>query len=261
MKKVFRSPAFTGLLFLLALGLLLAGTIGGTRAALTIQSDIYTSQFELTDIGVALTEEGSVIAERDYISEGSWKGNPEGLLMYDISSKCMVERAGDTSLKIGKTYPLPVGVKNTGSIPEYLRVTVLRYWVTPPTAGDRQHGPHGWFDGQGAKRTDLDPSLIEIKFLENSGWTEDTASRTAERNVFYYAGPLDSTNGSQLIESVRVSPNVLKYVREVSAQNGTTQYVYAYDGLGFVIEVQVDAVQNRHSEDARNSAWGKIGPG
>ena len=122
MKKVFRSPAFTGLLFLLALGLLLAGTIGGTRAALTIQSDIYTSQFELTDIGVALTEEGSVIAERDYISEGSWKGNPEGLLMYDISSKCMVERAGDTSLKIGKTYPLPVGVKNTGSIPEYLRV-------------------------------------------------------------------------------------------------------------------------------------------
>ena len=40
MKKVFRSPAFTGLLFLLALGLLLAGTIGGTRAALTIQSDI-----------------------------------------------------------------------------------------------------------------------------------------------------------------------------------------------------------------------------
>lgn len=256
MKRLFHSPVITAVLLVMAVILVTAGTIGGTRAALNIQSDIYTSQFELTDIGVGLTEEGTVIAERDYVSNGQTNGN----LMYQVDGKCMVERAGDTSLKIGKTYPLALGVRNTGDIPEYVRVTVYRYWVDPNAPYNHLHGQHGWFNGWGAKRTDMDPSLIQVNWTEGSGWTEDDSSRTSERTVLYYSGVLNPNETAQFMDSVQIDPEILKYVRE-ETQNGTTRYVYAYDGLGFVLEVQVDAVQNKHSENARTSAWGRIGPG
>ena len=82
MKKVLRSPAFSVFLMLVAAVLLATGGVGTARAALNIQSGIYTSQFQLSDIGVALTEEGEIISQRDYDSdmkEGNWKGNKEGL--------------------------------------------------------------------------------------------------------------------------------------------------------------------------------------
>ena len=270
MKKVLRSPAFSVFLMLVAAVLLATGGVGTARAALNIQSGIYTSQFQLSDIGVALTEEGEIISQRDYDSdmkEGNWKGNKEGLLMDGITvtdSKCLVERAGDTSFKIGKVYPLSLGVSNTGSIPEYVRVTVYKYWVNNPTASG-EHGVHGWFNGNGTKNLSLDPALIEIiPDLTNRsaaaapGWTLDASSTTAERTVFYYNGVLDVNGSAQFAAGVRVSPDVLKYVKTVTEGN-TTKYVYAYDGLGFVIEAQVDAVQTRHGDNARTSAWGRTG--
>lgn len=270
MKKVLRSPAFSVFLMLLAAVLLATGGVGTARAALNIQSGIYTSQFQLSDIGVALTEEGEIISHRDYNSStknGSWIGNNDGLLMDGIAatdSKCLVERAGDTSFKVGKVYPLSLGVANTGTIAEYVRVTVYKYWVSnPATSGD--HGVHGWFNGNGSKNLSLDPKLIEIiPDLSNRsataapGWTLDTSSTTAERTVFYYNGILNPNATAQFAAGVRVSPEVLKYVKTVTEGN-TTKYVYAYDGLGFVIETQVDAVQTRHADNARTSAWGRTG--
>ena len=52
MKKVLRSPAFSVFLMLVAAVLLATGGVGTARAALNIQSGIYTSQFQLSDIGV-----------------------------------------------------------------------------------------------------------------------------------------------------------------------------------------------------------------
>ena len=66
------------------------------------------------------------------------------------------------------------------------------------------------------------------------------------------------TTSAQFAAGVRVRPDVLKYVKTVTEGN-TTKYVYAYDGLGFVIEAQVDAVQTRHGDNARTSAWGRTG--
>lgn len=270
MKKVLRSPMVTVLLLLTALLLLTVGSIGGARAALNIQSDIYTSQFSLSDIGVALTEEGAEVASRNYNSiakNGQWFGNDDGLYMNAISSisiPCMVERAGDSSFQIGKTYPLALGVKNTGSIPEYVRVTVYKYWVDSPML-DQEHGVHGWFDGRGSKKQNLDPSLIEIIWDADNpsaaaapGWSLDKDSGTSERTVFYYNGILNPGGTAQFAGAVRISEKVLQSVKEVKEGN-TVKYVYAYDGRGFVIEAQVDAVQTRHADNARTSAWGRIG--
>ena len=60
MKKVFRSPIFSAALLLLAVFLLAFGSVGGTRAALNIESDIYDSQIRLGNISVALLSVRSV---------------------------------------------------------------------------------------------------------------------------------------------------------------------------------------------------------
>ena len=54
MRKNSRSSVMTLLLFVLAAVLLLAGTIGGTQAALSVYSDVYDTDFKLKNIGVTL---------------------------------------------------------------------------------------------------------------------------------------------------------------------------------------------------------------
>ena len=201
MKKLFRSKAVTGILFLLAVALLTTGSIGGTRAALNIYSEYYESELSMRDIGVSLTEEGGIVANRDYAaySDGIWKGNANGFVMnqkdksgiFGADLECLVKRSGDDSFKIGKSYPLTLGVSNTGAIDEYVRVTIYRYWVDPPATDEE----HGWFDGSGTKRRDLDPELIELYMngqkidqTAPAGWTLDTSapSEGHERIVLYY---------------------------------------------------------------------------
>ena len=53
---------------------LLAGsTVGSARAALTYYSENYGAQVEVSNIGVSLVENGSVVSSRDYISDGKWE--------------------------------------------------------------------------------------------------------------------------------------------------------------------------------------------
>ena len=66
MKKIRRSPVVTGLLFLLAVVLLFAGSVGGTQAALQIFSDDYISAFDLKHIGITLYENGTPVSFRNY---------------------------------------------------------------------------------------------------------------------------------------------------------------------------------------------------
>ena len=66
MKKIRRSPVVTGLLFLLAVVLLFAGSVGGTQAALQVYSSDYISAFELDHIGITLYENGTPVSFRNY---------------------------------------------------------------------------------------------------------------------------------------------------------------------------------------------------
>jgi len=279
MKRFFRSKAMTGVLFLLAVALLMTGSIGGTRAALSIQSGIYQSQMELSDIGASLTENSKVhttVASRDFDNQ-----NRVWSTTYGNVIETVVKDAGDTAFKIGKLYPVEFGVKNTGTIPQYTRVTIYRYWVD---ANGQKIDDYGWFNGDGAKKLNRDPKQIEIyrngakiDEVAPAGWSIDNApSESGERIVLYYTAnggvlQADSSggrNGEEVIfaDAIRVNSDITKVVaaseKEVG-QDGRTRvtYTYAYDGLGFVVDITVDAVQTHNAADAMTSAWGHVNLG
>ena len=58
------------------------------------------------------------------------------------------------------------------------------------------------------------------------------------------------------MDTLRIDGSVLQYVSTVT-EGGVTRYVYAYNGLGFVLDVEVDAVQTHNAHDAMTSAWGR----
>ena len=75
MKKFFRSSMATAFFFVLSILLLSVGTIGGTRAALQIESNEYESQISMRNIGVTLTENGVDRSYRNYdktAANGRW---------------------------------------------------------------------------------------------------------------------------------------------------------------------------------------------
>ena len=65
LKSALRSPVTTVVLFVAAALLVIGGTVGGAQAALNIQSHDYVAQARLTEIHVALTENGEVRENAD----------------------------------------------------------------------------------------------------------------------------------------------------------------------------------------------------
>jgi hypothetical protein len=233
-----RMPIVAGVLFALAAVLLLGSTIGGTRAALTYYSENYNSQIEMNHIGVTLNENGSVISQRDYTGNGSWTGGTTGELLAGIEE-------GD-GIVLGKAYPEALTVTNSGDIDTYVRVTITKYWLDK--------------DGTTKLQT-LTPDLIDLHFLEGSGWVIDEAASTAERTVLYYTEMLAAGEStSALSDQIKIDSSVASTVSQSTTTNGgytTVTTTYVYDGVSFVIEAEADAVQAHNAEDAILSAWGR----
>ena len=220
--------------------MLAASTIGSTRATLTYMSDNYLAQIDVKSIGVTLTENGKDVSWRDYQHRDDAWSESTGTLLDD-----MLANAGDDKLILDKQYDEHLAVKNSGTIDEYVRVTVSHYWV------DQECG---------VKRGDLDPSKININFT-NNGWVEDTSAATTERNVFYYSTILKKgATSSDFADKISISSDIAKIVGQTSEtdSNGYTTITttYEYDGAQFVLEATVDAVQTHNAQDAIKSAWG-----
>ena len=218
----FGSPRVTIALFAAA-GVLLAGSsIGGARAALTYFSETYRSQVEMYDIGVTLNENGKGVSRRDYqsYSDGQWTEGT-GALLEDRWS-------AENQLQLGKAYEEAISVTNSGSIDQYVRVSLYKYWIK-----------------DGKKQQDLDPGLIELHLANlDSGWIVDTSASTAERTVLYYNKALGVGGTSvPVTDTLTISTKVSENPK-------------AYDGAEFRIEAEVDAVQTHNAEDAILSAWG-----
>lgn len=127
-------------------------------------------------------------------------------------------------------------MRNTGSVPQFVRVTITKYWTEKGTDG---------------KRVDLDPSYIVLDGV-GAGWQKDENASTAEREVYYYNPVLASESGkssetTNLTETIRIDPAVM---------NHKVNTKYDYDDLEFHLDARVDAVQNRHIEEAAKNAWG-----
>lgn len=220
--------------------MLAASTIGSTRATLTYMSDNYLAQIDVKSIGVTLTENGKDVSWRDYKHRDDAWSESTGVLLDN-----MLKDAGDEKLVLDKQYNEQLAVKNSGTIDEYVRVTVNHYWV------DKESGE---------KRTDLDPSKININFT-NNGWIEDTSAATTERNVFYYSSVLaKGAASSDFADKISISSDIAKIVSKTSSTDGngltTITTTYEYDGAQFVLEATVDAVQTHNAKAAIKSAWG-----
>ena len=208
-------------MFAVAAVLLLTGTIGGTRAALTMKSQYYVAEIQTKNMGIKLVENG------DPLDNG-------GKLLTGIKD-----------FKIGVKHEDKLAVANAGDIDEYVRVVIYRYWV----------------DAEGNKINTMDPSLINLNFSKGTGWIqdEDAVSNTSERVILYYSEPLAPKAETGLIfDAVTVDESIATNVTYVKSEDGKTiTAVYPYNGYSFVIEAQADGVQTHNAEAAILSAWGR----
>ena len=260
MKKIRRSPVVTGLLFLLAVVLLFAGSVGGTQAALQIYSSDYISAFELDHIGITLYENGTPVSFRNYgdAAASGFTEKQDG----DLVLKTLED---DPSFQIGRKYPFVITCKNTGTIDHYLRVTVYKYWVQ--VGEGEKFGLKGWFHGLSSNTEKLldeekhSPATIHLGYngsegYNTSAWAKDPDSSTAERDVYYYTGILPvGGETAPLFDTLWVDSSVAKSVITETVGSLTT-YTYAYDGYGFVVQAEADAVQTHNAKAAIRSAWG-----
>lgn len=239
-------PTVTAVLLALALVLLGGSTIGGTRAALTIQSRDYNSHVELYDLGVALEEsnDGSSWTE---VANHSKPRNNNGVLMNNLLGS-------DKKLLVGKKYTEMLRVvnkqKGTRPIDEYVRVAVYKYWVDA--------------DGNKTEKTaEMDSAWIKLDFAKpGSGWTIDTekGSSTEERTVLYYSPILTGGAASTpFLNAITIDEAATHKVTKTESTVGgvtTITWTYDYNGMQFCIDVYVDAVQTHNVTDAKTSAWG-----
>lgn len=269
MKKLIERLSPKAVMALLAASglLLFSGSIGGTRAALTYYSDVYSSRVELGNIGVTLLESGetdsasdgsdtwNTIAFRDYDRDGRWE-TESGDLLNTMLPKDAEGNLED--LQIGKVYKEKLKVQNTGAIGEYVRVSVYKYWTDK--GGDERN-------------RDLDPEYIELEFAntgDGGDWLIDESAGTKERTVLYYRNVLP-VNGetSSFTDSIKINSDITKMVAEETVSETVSETAggkekttikkstYVYDGKQFCIEVEVDAVQDHNAKEAILSAWGK----
>lgn len=218
--------------------LLLASTVGSTRAALTYYSENYSAEVTVSSIGVSLLENGNVVSYRDYTHKDDVWNEATGVLLENMLAK-------DEQLILGKTYKEEITVKNSGVIDSYVRVVLTKSWQ----------------DENGVKDTTLSPELIDLNILEGNGWVVDKTASTPERTVLYYTSILPAgATAPAITDTLRIDPAVgTKVVETVKTDaNGlkTITYVYEYDGYQFTIDAEVDAVQTHNAQDAIKSAWG-----
>lgn len=253
-RRILRSPVMTVVLFVLAAGLLLTSAIGGTRAALEAQSETYSARMQMYDIGVTLLENGTPVAWRNYIpnSDNQWDtvGTADGV--GTLFGSMLGE---NDDFQMGRAYREELAVRNSGTIDEYVRVTIYKYWVMDNVANAE-------------KLQNLSPSLIDLHLLTgDNGWMldETRTTSTKERTVLYYTNVLPSGGTTpNLCDTVTVNGDVIRSVTQTEStetRDGRTYRVitttYDYDGAQFVVEAEVDAVQTHNAHDAILSAWGR----
>lgn len=235
-------------LFAMAGLLLLYSSIGSARAALTFFSETYTSRVQMLNIGVSLLENGTRIAWRDYSdkADGVWDENKkpvEQRLLQNLVPE------GET-FQMGKAYTEELSVQNSGTIDQYVRVNIYRYWVKVAE------------DGTEEKLRELSPDLIDLHLVNTDHWVEDKSSATEERMVLYYDSILPAGETSPLFcDTLTVSGVAAGHVTQTKTvrEDGYTVITtrYDYNGVEFRLEVEVNAVQTHNAQDAIWSSWGR----
>jgi len=247
LKKFFTSVPGIVLVFVLAALPLIYGGVGSARAALTYKSENYVSQVQMKDIGVSIIENGFPrLSSRDYANttietaDGTWNEHTGVLLNSMLGTD---EEGKPEKIVFNQKYKEELSVSNSGTIPQYVRVTVYKYWIDEAT---------------GKKTNVLSPSLIDLGLTNlNSNWILDEESTTPERIVLYYKNILQSGETAPVFSTDLTIKGDLKGNVRTYDDNGEKVTTYKFDNYRFVIEVTADAVQTHNPEPAMLSAWGR----
>lgn len=193
---------------------------------------------ETSSIGTSIVENGVVVANRNYGSDGKWD-EASGILFRNI-----VDVNGN--LKIGKKYPYEISVKNSGGIDTYVRVILTK----------------SMYNKDGEKATNLSLDVLDLHLLNSDDWIVDETATTEYRTVMYYKKILlAGETTTSLTDYIRIDDSILWKAEEknITEKNGcaTIMMDYTYDGISFAIDIEADAVQTHNAEDAIRSAWGR----
>lgn len=200
----------------------------------TINIEAATTQ----SIGTSIVENGVVVANRNYGSDGKLD-ETSGILFRNI-----VDVNGN--LKIGKKYPYEISVKNSGVIDTYVRIILTK----------------SMYNKDGEKATDLSLDVLDLHLLNSDDWIVDETVTTKDRMVMYYKKVLlAGKTTTNLTDYIRIDDSILWKAEEknITEKNGyaTIMMDYTYDGINFAIDIEADAVQTHNAEEAIQSAWGR----
>ncbi|GFH92351.1 hypothetical protein IMSAGC002_03621 [Lachnospiraceae bacterium] len=202
--------------------LLVFSAASSSRAALTYYSENYSAELQMFDIGVTLLENGNEVSWRNYArKDDEWQEGGGELLSH------LLEGENGGKVQPGRAYEEKLSVRNSGSIDEYVRVIIYRYWE----------------DKDGNRVTDMPPALIDLG-LSGGGWIEDASAGTEERTVLYYTGIVPAGQQTPALSDT------------LTIKEETAVMLEGHEGIRFVLEAEVNAVQTHNAEDAIKSAWG-----
>lgn len=225
------------LLLMCAAALLLTVGFGvwqGAKAALTYFSEEYEAGIEQTHIEVELTEQSA---------------DETGPRIVDQDRPLLTKLlpAGEAIMATGRPYVEKLSVQNASDLPEYVRLTVRKYWT----------------DTDGNKMPGLDPSLIALTWDDPDSmahWVYSEEESTDERLVFYYRYILPgyAQAAAPAVTEIAVSDAILVPDYSVLDGNGKPTMVVAekYRDCRVALSAQVDSVQYERADDAAGSAWG-----
>lgn len=232
-RKASHGMKSTWILLALAAVLLAASAIGSARAALTYYSENYTAEITINQIGVSLLENGEIVSSRDY--DGDEWVETSGALLQDMLGE-------NEKLALGKRYEEKLSVKNSGSIDQYVRVRIYKYWTK---------------NGSEVKETSLSPDLIKLKLVNEGQWINpNPEAQNQECTELYYKGILPTGETTIDFADGITIDGQLATEAEIRQEGNTITTTYKYDGVEFHLDVEVDAVQTHNAQDAIWSAWG-----
>ena len=249
-RKKFTRGTMTALI--IALVLIAAGAIGSFAATggnPTVKSENYTAWFYMNHLQVHFLENGEDVCGGENTLDGANK--IKGELLGQLGYKDGVLGEAEP----GMLYKEELGARNSQDIPIYVRMNVKKYWVEvndDGTAGD--------------KTTVLAPKYIHLTYgdkdYNDDAWILDESVSTTETKTYYYKNELQPDEDTDSLFDSLVIDNKLaekeKTEESFNEETGVTtyKYIYKYDGYGFMIEADVQAVQTHNANDAIKSQWG-----
>lgn len=196
------------------------------------RGEIYS--LDVLSMEVMLLENGNIIAKSNddvALSTGELLANLSG-------------NTGESNIIPGKIYKEELEIKNSGTINQYARVTIYRYWT----------------DEEGNKVGNLVPENIDLKLTQQEDWFVDEAAATKEKTVIYYTKLIPAGESVKFSETFRILPSASTDMNITATKSGENTIINTkrtYDGYKAYLEVKVDTVQEHSAQNAIWEAWGK----